>query len=157
MIIIDIERCNGCGKCVEVCPSGALYLVDDKATVDAALCSDCESCIAACPTGAIVCAEPAMAAATEPPHLPALRSEPEPVRFVSHAPAPWRARVLPAMGAVLVWAGREVLPRLTEVLLYDLDRRVLTKRRASTSHTTSACDSSTNGRERRRRRHRRGR
>ena len=31
MITIDLARCNGCGACVEVCPEGALYLVDDKA------------------------------------------------------------------------------------------------------------------------------
>lgn len=158
MISIDIERCNGCGECVAVCPSGALYLVDDKATVDAVLCSNCESCIAACLTGAILCAEPAMAAAIEPPHLPALRLESEPVRVVSHEPAPWWARVPPAMGAALVWAGREIVPRLAEGLLYEVDRWVLTKRRTPAAREGSGGDASRTGRGGgRRHRYRRGR
>ena len=53
MITIDAELCTGCAACVEVCPTGALYLVAGKATVERALCHDSEACLVACPTGAI--------------------------------------------------------------------------------------------------------
>lgn len=33
MPIIDRTRCDGCGLCVKVCPSGALALRDGKAVV----------------------------------------------------------------------------------------------------------------------------
>ena len=29
-VIIDTEKCNGCGKCVEVCPSNVLEVGDDE-------------------------------------------------------------------------------------------------------------------------------
>ncbi len=50
---LDKARCTGCGACVEVCPTGALILVGEKAYLDDALCRGCEACIQACPTGAL--------------------------------------------------------------------------------------------------------
>jgi len=50
---LDEMRCTGCGACVEVCPTGALTLVDGKAYLDEALCKGCEACIQACPIGAL--------------------------------------------------------------------------------------------------------
>ena len=48
--------CRGCGKCVEVCPFGAISLVKkdgrEVAQVQMALCKGCGSCAVACPTGA---------------------------------------------------------------------------------------------------------
>jgi Fe-S-cluster-containing hydrogenase component 2 len=50
---IDKEKCTGCGTCVDVCPSDALSLVDEKAVCDAELCIDCYICIPECPEEAI--------------------------------------------------------------------------------------------------------
>jgi Fe-S-cluster-containing hydrogenase component 2 len=50
---LDVSRCTGCGACVEICPTGALTLVDSKAYLDDALCQGCEACIQACPAGAL--------------------------------------------------------------------------------------------------------
>lgn len=122
MIAIDIERCTGCGVCVEVCPTGAVFLVEGKAAVGGALCRDCEACVAACPTGAIVpyAQEEAVAEAT---YLPALRPEPEVIQVnAASALTPRRIRLLPALGAALAWAGRELLPSLVDLL----DRRATT-------------------------------
>jgi Fe-S-cluster-containing hydrogenase component 2 len=50
---VDVARCTGCGACVEVCPVGAMSLVDGKASVDEEACTGCEACVDACPEGAI--------------------------------------------------------------------------------------------------------
>jgi ferredoxin len=50
---IDVARCTGCGACVQVCPVGAMSLVDGKASVDEEACTGCEACVDACPEGAI--------------------------------------------------------------------------------------------------------
>jgi NAD-dependent dihydropyrimidine dehydrogenase PreA subunit len=131
VIIIDVERCTGSGACVEVCPTGAIYLVEDRATVDQSLCSECEACIAACPTEAITLATPKRGLAAEPVHVPARRPEPDVIQVRTQAiPVPFRTKVLPVVGAGLVWAGREVVPRLADLLLDALDRR--TARRQTT-------------------------
>lgn len=50
---IDVERCSGCGVCVEACPVEAIGLRNGVARVDEELCTGCEACIVACPEGAI--------------------------------------------------------------------------------------------------------
>ena len=50
---VDVTRCTGCGACVEVCPTGAMALVDGKARVDEELCIGCGACADACPEDAI--------------------------------------------------------------------------------------------------------
>jgi Fe-S-cluster-containing hydrogenase component 2 len=50
---VDAARCTGCGACVEVCPTGAMALVDGKARVDEETCIGCEACVDDCPEGAI--------------------------------------------------------------------------------------------------------
>lgn len=52
-IEIDKDLCNGCGLCVDVCPTGTLSLRDEKATTsgrDSIFCGHCE---AVCPVQAI--------------------------------------------------------------------------------------------------------
>jgi NAD-dependent dihydropyrimidine dehydrogenase PreA subunit len=52
--IIDLELCDGCGKCVEVCPAKALAIRDGKAFIstpeDCGYFGICES---VCPVQAI--------------------------------------------------------------------------------------------------------
>ena len=53
-VIIDAEKCEGCGVCVDVCPMEAITMNDnDKAVVDADVCGDCGACVDECPTEAI--------------------------------------------------------------------------------------------------------
>ena len=59
--VVSPDECRGCGFCVEVCPFGAIELVDENrmgnivkvALVNEALCKGCGSCAAACLSGAI--------------------------------------------------------------------------------------------------------
>ena len=53
-IIIDKEKCDGCGLCVTACHEGAIGLVDGKAElVRENVCDGLGDCLPACPQGAI--------------------------------------------------------------------------------------------------------
>ncbi len=52
-VVVDQEKCIGCGKCVEVCPYNWRYLEEGKSTVDQDLCIGCGRCVSVCPTKAI--------------------------------------------------------------------------------------------------------
>ena len=52
-IIIDAEKCIGCGKCVKDCVSEKLKIVDGKAKFMYERCIQCGHCYAICPTGAV--------------------------------------------------------------------------------------------------------
>ncbi|AGK60345.1 hypothetical protein Asulf_00313 [Archaeoglobus sulfaticallidus PM70-1] len=54
IIAVDEELCIGCGRCVNSCPTSALYLENDKAKLrDEKLCDGFGSCIAVCPSHAL--------------------------------------------------------------------------------------------------------
>lgn len=132
MITIDLERCTGCGACVEACPTGALYLVDGKAAVDNALCRECEVCVQACPSEAIALTEQ-KELLTAPARQLVRRPEPEVIRVRTEAEiVPLRARVLPVVGAALIWAGREIVPRIVDVMLDAVDRRAIGRQMVAT-------------------------
>ena len=50
---IDIERCTGCGACLEVCPVSAISLVGDRAHIDEEICTACGACVEVCREDAI--------------------------------------------------------------------------------------------------------
>ncbi len=60
--ILDVEKCRGCGKCIELCGLELWVLVDAedgtkeaRVTEDAAeICHCCLSCQDACPENAIL-------------------------------------------------------------------------------------------------------
>lgn len=58
MVLIDIEKCKGCGLCVRECPAGALEVMDKKAVVNEK-CVQCGVCIRVCKFAAITRSESA--------------------------------------------------------------------------------------------------
>jgi len=54
IILIDEEKCDGCGQCIPACSEGALELRDGKARlISAAYCDGLGACVGECPQGAI--------------------------------------------------------------------------------------------------------
>jgi nitroreductase/NAD-dependent dihydropyrimidine dehydrogenase PreA subunit len=51
--IIDDQLCNGCGRCVTVCPSDTITMEGNKAVVTGTESLNCGHCMAVCPTGAV--------------------------------------------------------------------------------------------------------
>lgn len=51
---IDVEKCQGCGNCVEICPKNLIKIVDGKAIVeDPDKCDGLAGCVRKCPEDAI--------------------------------------------------------------------------------------------------------
>ncbi len=156
MITIHAERCNGCGACLEVCPHAALYLLEGRAVVDEALCRECEACVTACSAGAIVITE--QATDCLPARAPSALAYPQVLQLETQpAPLPLRDMVLPAVGAALSWAGRELVPRLAYYLLDGLDRRAGGGPTATASRSRGSSNHRAASSRRKRRRHRGGR
>lgn len=60
-IEVDVNRCKGCGLCIEACPKGCIRLSDKVNTKgyryaeqpDAQTCTSCTACGVMCPDGCI--------------------------------------------------------------------------------------------------------
>lgn len=55
---VELEKCTGCGTCVDVCPNEVFEMVDDKSYVARPDdCTECEQCVENCPEEAITLEE----------------------------------------------------------------------------------------------------
>lgn len=53
-LALDREACNGCGRCLEVCPHQVLRLAEGRAGIaDFDACMECGACALNCPASAI--------------------------------------------------------------------------------------------------------
>ena len=115
-LYIDQEKCSGCGACVEACLVNAINLDLGKAVIDQALCTQCEACVSVCPTEAI--------------GIEAVPTQIMPARERATAHAPLTSMsgkpgaLAPLTGATLAFLGREIVPRLTDMLMNALERRL---------------------------------
>jgi uncharacterized Fe-S center protein len=46
MVLIDAEKCTGCGSCVKICREHCMSLVDRMVVIDYEACSTCTSALA---------------------------------------------------------------------------------------------------------------
>lgn len=72
-IVIDEDKCTGCGKCVNACVGSALELIDGKAKLTREdYCDGLGVCIGECPYGAITFEEVEVEEKAVAPHSPPL-------------------------------------------------------------------------------------
>jgi NAD-dependent dihydropyrimidine dehydrogenase PreA subunit len=117
---INQELCTGCGVCVDACAPGAIQVVDQRAVIEADLCTQCEACAEACPNEAITVI-PMPAQSMTSMVLPASNSRPVPVQPEITAP---ERRIAPLAGTALAFFGQEIAPRLVDIFIAALERRL---------------------------------
>lgn len=119
-VYVDDKRCTGCATCVEACPTGAIAIVDEIATINQERCNACEACLEACPNGVILVVTEAV---EEKAVLPRVQPRsPVASRRPASLTVPLRKQLVPLVGSALVFLGREVVPRLIPRLVNALDR-----------------------------------
>ena len=64
-VAVQSDRCNGCGQCLDGCPTWAIDLKNGSARIDALSCMPCGLCQTACTRGAIGYARTAAIPATK--------------------------------------------------------------------------------------------
>jgi NAD-dependent dihydropyrimidine dehydrogenase PreA subunit len=58
LVNIDVEKCDGCEECVNLCPSEVFEIQDGKSVaVNADECVFCLTCVEGCPNSAITVEE----------------------------------------------------------------------------------------------------
>lgn len=50
--VVDTEKCEGCGMCLDTCTTGAV-LLEEVARIDPKRCIGCGCCVEVCPQGAL--------------------------------------------------------------------------------------------------------
>jgi Fe-S-cluster-containing hydrogenase component 2 len=125
VIYVNQELCTGCGGCVESCPVEAIRLVNQRAVITKALCTKCEACLEACPNGAITAIpEPIPSPSTMA--LPATESRMVVAPSKTELPevvSPTRS-LEPLSKVALAFLGTEVAPRVVDVLITALERKL---------------------------------
>ena len=114
---VDLEKCTGCGDCLDVCPVEAISMHNYKAWIDSETCLDCRACVQVCRVDAICPTTLAVPVEAAPVRSIVVRQPAELERPTSQPAVPWTR-------AALTFAGREILPRVVDVVIGALERRL---------------------------------
>jgi Fe-S-cluster-containing hydrogenase component 2 len=139
VIRVNQELCNGCGVCIDSCTVEAIRLVDQQAVITDALCTQCEACIGACSNGAITAlSKPVRSVPIVTPPSVESRMVPASTQTALPEPASPTRGLIPHAGAPLAFLGNEVAPRLVDVLLTVLERKIVQPKTAAITPSTSS-------------------
>jgi NAD-dependent dihydropyrimidine dehydrogenase PreA subunit len=122
VIQINPDLCSGCGLCIEGCSQGAIQLIDHRAEMINDLCTACESCLETCPNGAISAIIKPVASATgvsDPVADTEWKYYPQPVKVLQ--PTVSKGGVKPVLAGLLTFFGKEVAPRLVDLILKSIE------------------------------------
>jgi len=125
VIQVNQDLCTGCGSCVDSCSVGAIHLMEHAVEIDDALCIACEACLETCLNGAIIAITAPVYTAPITGQLvtnPGLELNQHPIMLPETA-IPVRG-LKPLAGSVLAFMGSEVAPRLVDVLIKSIERRL---------------------------------
>jgi ferredoxin len=50
---VAADKCTGCGRCISVCPTSAIFIDNAIARIEQTRCSGCGQCVGVCPQKAI--------------------------------------------------------------------------------------------------------
>jgi nitroreductase/NAD-dependent dihydropyrimidine dehydrogenase PreA subunit len=53
MVVIENDKCTGCGSCVKICHEHCITLTGETVSINYELCSTCTQCVAICPEQAL--------------------------------------------------------------------------------------------------------
>ncbi len=54
ILVVEGKVCTLCGECVDVCPTSAIIMEDDRLVYNEEDCINCGICVSTCPEGVIV-------------------------------------------------------------------------------------------------------
>ena len=57
IVKISKDDCSVCGTCTDICPTGAIELLDGEYVVNKEICVGCSACVSECPSEAITVVE----------------------------------------------------------------------------------------------------
>lgn len=133
-VCVNQNRCAGCGICVDECPSGAICLEDGRAVIDQSRCTGCHTCVENCPNEAIevIQDQPVKSifpVVDKPIPLASLQEtsqSPVPVQasIIQTTPVNSKRSITLIASAALTYMGREVLPRVIDVMVTALENRI---------------------------------
>ncbi len=139
VIRVNQELCNGCGVCIDSCPFEAIRLVDQQAVITGALCTQCEACMSACSNGAItLLSVPVRSIPIVVPPSVESRMVPASTQTALPETATPTHSPTPLAGAALAYLGKEVTPRLVDVLLTTLERKIVQPKTAAITPSTTS-------------------
>jgi ferredoxin len=117
MMIVDLEKCTGCGECLDACSVEAISLIEGKAAIEVDTCLSCGACAQACPVGAIM--ETRQPVPVKPLAIQSVKPQTASPELVAR-PESRMAWARPALS----FLGREIAPRLADALMAVIDRRL---------------------------------